>query len=268
MSYKVLEENNIKYISFDRLREIPYIKHGFSTKIGGVSTGSYQQMNMGFKTGDKPENVIQNLRLFCDALKMNFEDLVISHQIHSDEIMVVKDKGRGYMNNPLRGIDALITNEVRIPLMTYYADCVPLFIVDPVEKAVGLAHAGWPGTVKKIGYKTIKKMIEIYGTKPEDIIVVVGPSIGECCYEVGEEVIEKFNRNFTNCQSFVIPKGGGKYTLNLWEANRLSLKEIGVLDRNIIISGLCTGCNPSLLYSHRMEGPETGRMAAVIQLLY
>lgn len=268
MSYKIIEHNNLKYISFDALRDLDFVNHGFSTRVGGVSEGSYNALNLGMKTGDDKEKVLENLRLFCGALGIEYEDLVISDQVHNDGVMVVtdKDKGRGYITNPLKEIDALITNEPGIPLMTYYADCVPLFIVDPINKVVALAHAGWPGTVKKIGVKTIRKMTEIYGSRAEDIMVVIGPSIGVCCYEVGAEVVEKFNINFTEAEDFVFPKANGKFMIDLWMANRIALKEIGVLDRNIISSGLCTGCNLGLLYSHRMEGPNTGRMAAVIEI--
>lgn len=269
MEYEIINKNGVEVVLFKRLQELDFVRHGFSTRIGGTSQGRFNSMNLGVKTADAPENILENTKRFCQALGINFEDLVISDQVHESMIKVVdeKDKGKGFIRpRDYEGIDALITNVPGVPLITYYADCVPLLIADPMKRAVGLAHAGWQGTVLKIGKKTIEKMITEYGSRAEDILVVIGPSIGQCCYEVSENVIEKFNMNFTQHENFVISKGEGKYMLDLWEANQIALKEIGVLERNIIKSEICTACNLHQFYSHRKEA-DTGRMASVIQLI-
>ncbi len=267
MNYDVIKRNQVEFLTFRAISQFDFIDHGFSTRKGGVSQGAFSSLNLGIKTEDSPENIQENIKRFCDGVGVCAEDLVMADQVHRDSVKVVtlQDRGKPFGQGALKAVDALITNVPQIPLFTYYADCVPLLIVDPVKRAVGLAHAGWPGTQMKIGQKAIQKMLDIYGSHPEDIIVVIGPSIGQCCYEVSEDVVMKFNENFTEISTFVMAKGQGKYMLDLWQANRISLKEIGLLERNIINSNLCTGCHLQQFYSHRREAP-TGRMAAVIQL--
>ncbi len=270
MSYEIIKRSDVEVVTFDALKKFDFIKHGFSTRRGGISQGAFTSMNVGIKTADSPENIQENLRRFCSAVGVEADDVVVSDQIHRDTIKIVTkaERGMGYKRKrSFEGVDGLVTNVIGLPLMTFYADCVPLLIVDPVKRAVGLAHAGWPGTQLKIGQKTIDKMTDAYGSRPQDMVVVIGPSIGPCCYEVSEDVVAKFNQNFTQLTNFVIPKGGGKYQLDLWEANQISLKEIGVLERNIVKSRICTGCNLHQFYSHRKES-DTGRMAALIQLSY
>ncbi|WP_026476384.1 peptidoglycan editing factor PgeF [Alkaliphilus transvaalensis] len=269
MNYRIIEKEGVKLVQFTRLEEIDFVKHGFSTRTGGVSSEPFSQLNLGRKTDDSIENIRENTKRFCKAVGVKFEDLVVSDQVHKDKIQIVtaKDRGKGFTKEmDFENIDAMITNERNVPLITYFADCVPLYLVDPIKKVVGLAHAGWPGTVLKIGKKTVEKMMAEYKSKPEEIIVVIGPSIGQCCYEVSEDVINKFNTNFTDASSFVVSKGGGKYMLDLWQANRIALKEIGVLDRNIEVSKICTGCTTNLFFSHRKEKGNTGRMASIIEL--
>ncbi|MBM7614575.1 peptidoglycan editing factor PgeF [Alkaliphilus hydrothermalis] len=270
MDFKIIEKDGVKVVKFKRIEEIPFVRHGFSTRIGGVSPEPFNQLNLGRLTPDSPHNIIENTKRFSKAVGVNFDDLVASDQVHKDQVKVVtaEDKGKGFTRDmDFDSIDALITNERGVPLITYFADCVPLLMVDPHQKAVGLAHAGWSGTVLKIGQKTVMKMLEEYQSRLEDIIVVIGPSIGQCCYEVSEDVVEKFNMNFTDTSTFVIAKDGGKYMLDLWEANRVALKEIGIQDRNIVKSRICTGCNTDLYFSHRFEKGNTGRMASIIEII-
>lgn len=270
MEYNFIDKNEVKYISFKSLDNIPFIMHGFSTRIGGISEGVYNSLNLGLKTDDNKNNTLENIKKFTLAVGVNCENLVISDQIHSDIIKVVNtnDKGKGYWSQEkLNGIDGLITNIRGIPLMTIYADCVPLFFVDPVKKAIGVSHAGWKGTVLKIGKKTVEAMVNEYGSNPKDIIAVIGPSIGKCCYEVDKRVIDEFNRSFIDTSTFVDLKEDNKYQLNLWRANQITLIESGLLEENIEIANLCTGCNTDLFYSHRMENGKTGRMGAIIQLM-
>ena len=269
MEYTIKEYQGLKCISFNRLEELNILKHAFSTREGGFSQAPYYSLNLGPKTKDLPEAVRSNTEKLCEAIGVDFEALVVSDQVHEDNIHIVTevDKGKGFTRErDYSDIDALITDVPGIPLISYYADCVPLYIVDPIKRVVALAHAGWMGTVLKIGNKTINKMLEVFNSKAEDIIVVIGPSIGPCCYEVDEKVVSRFNTNFTDTSSFVFPRHKDKFMLDLWTANSLALKEIGIKDRNIIISRLCTGCGTEMFFSHRMEGPLTGRMASIIHL--
>lgn len=270
MGHNINTKNKVNFITFKPLEDIPFIKHGFSTRIGGVSQGAYESLNLGLKTNDRQDNVMENIKKFALALDVNPEDLVMSDQVHGDIVKIVtsEDKGKGYRKQrDYSGVDGLITNLPNIPLITMFADCVPIFFTDTVKRVVGVSHAGWKGTRLKIGQKTVQTMIQEYGSKPEDILAVIGPSIGKCCYEVDDPLVDQFDKQFTNVSSFIFPKGEGKYHLDLWEANRIILNEAGILNNNITISNLCTSCNLDLFYSYRKEKANTGRMGAIIQLI-
>lgn len=265
-----ISNNGVLYFSVPNFDEAGMVKHCFTSRIGGVSSKPYDTLNLGFKTGDKKEDVIKNFDLICNELQIPINDLVRSDQIHKDEIRVVReeDRGKGILyESDIIGIDALITNKKNVALVTVYADCVPIFLLDPKKRAIGLAHAGWKGTVLKIGAKTVKKMIEAFGTNPKDCIAAIGPSIGKCCYEVDKGVIDKFNKEFTNADKFAFSKENDKYMLDLWKANEITLKEIGILERNIIVSNICTKCNGEKMFTYRGDHGETGRMAAIMELI-
>ena len=160
-------------------------------------------------------------------------------------------------------VDALITNEKGVTLVTYYADCTPLFFVDTKNKAIGLAHAGWRGTVGRIGEKVIEKMTELYGTNPADIKAAIGPAISVCCYEVDYPCAEHFlNLADLDSSKFVFEKGNGKYMVDLLETNRQILTASGVKNENITVSDVCTNCNSDLLWSHRATKGHRGTMSA------
>ncbi|HZK58200.1 MAG TPA: peptidoglycan editing factor PgeF [Clostridia bacterium] len=284
MEYDIVTENKIKYIKFKKLGNMPFIKHGFSTRHGGISKGVYKYLNLGFKTEDEPNNVKENIRKFALAVGVNYENLVMSDQVHGDTIKIVNSRNKGESfpeQKGHKGIDGLITDIPDVPLMAIFADCVPIFFVDTVKKVVGLGHSGWKGTKLKIGRKMAQTMMDVYGSEPGEITAVIGPSIGRCCYEVDKTVIEQFNRAFKDTSTFVeVSKASSdrlscygnrasnlRYRLDLWEANRIALNEAGILNKNIVISNLCTGCNPDLFYSHRKEKGNTGRMGALIQLV-
>lgn len=270
LTYKIKEIDGVKAVVIEEFEETGLVKHGFSTRIGGVSEGLFNTLNLGLKTKDNREKVLKNIQNFCKAIDVKHENLVLGDQVHSDGIRIAtqEDKGKGILyEKDYCDIDGLITRDAGVPLMTFHADCVPLLFLDPINRGIAASHAGWQGTMLKIGQKTVIKMMEEFHSKPENILVGIGPSIGKCCYEVSGDVIEKFNINFTETSEFVFPTIEDKYMLDLWEVNRIALKEIGVLDRNIIMSRLCTACNTNLFYSHRKEKGLTGRMASIIELV-
>jgi YfiH family protein len=168
----------------------------------------------------------------------------------------------------MESVDALITNETGVTLVTYYADCTPLFFVDTKNRAVGLAHAGWRGTAGRIGEKVVKKMTGLYGTAPGDIVAAIGPAISVCCYEVDKPCAENFYAlEDLKTDKFIFPKQGGKYMIDLLEANRQILVAAGVKEQNITVSDLCTNCNSELLWSHRATKGRRGTMCALLCLL-
>lgn len=265
------ESNGVYYFQFPLLEKSGIVMHGFSTKIGGVSKGVYAQMNLGVSRGDDPEAVLENYRRIANVLHMPWERMVLSHQTHTTNIRVVtgKDAGAGLVKKrDYENVDGLITNIPNLPLVTFYADCVPLYFVDPVHRAIGLSHSGWRGTVKRMGQCTVEAMKAEYHSRPEDILACIGPSICSECYEVGEEVAQEFEKAFLPAQNEQIlkQKPDGKYLLNLWKANEIILLEAGIKKEHLAITDVCTKCNPDLLYSHRVMGNQRGNLAAFLCL--
>lgn len=266
--------SEVPYISFPVLSAIPFIRHGFSTRLGGVSSGFFSSMNLGSESipyTDAPANIEENYRRMAASIGFDVNTVVESQQVHKTNIRIAgeNDCGKGlFIPKDYKEIDGLITNKPNITLVTKYADCVPLYLVDPVKKAIGLAHSGWRGTVSKIGKITVDKMREHFQCRPEDMVAVIGPSICADCYEIGEETAEEFRKAFPGSLNGTIltKKDNGKYLCNLWEANRLVLTEAGLKPENIHVSGVCTCCNSDLLFSHRKTQWKRGSLAAFLTM--
>ena len=266
------EKNHVPYIQFKNLSATGIVKHGFSTRKGGVSTGIFSSMNLNFKRGDDPDAVMENYRRMAAALNMRVEDMVLSDQTHTTNVRVIteEDRGKGILRpQDYSDVDGMITNVPGIVLVTSYADCVPLYFVDPVRKAIGLSHSGWKGTVGHIGQKTVWKMHEVYGTEPKDIVAAIGPSICQSCYEVSDDVAEAFRTNFTadEAADILLDKGNGKYQLDLWKANWYVLTDAGILPEHLSVTDLCTACHPDLLWSHRKTNGQRGGLSAFLSLI-
>lgn len=278
MKYKnqtpIFEEKRVGevlYLSYPLLEHTGIVKHGFSTRIGGVSEGVCSTMNFSFSRGDNEEAVRENFRRMANALGVEEDSFVFSHQTHTTNVrkVTLEDKGKG-LTRPLdyQDVDSLITNVPGLCLSTFYADCVPLYFVDPVHKAIGLSHSGWRGTVGKIGNVTIQRMKEEYGSEPADLIAAIGPSICQECYEVSEDVIFEFQKSFDkkDWKHIYYKKENGKYQLDLWRANEIILEEAGVLRENMAVTNLCTCCNHEFLFSHRASHGKRGNLAAFLAL--
>ncbi len=266
------KREQVPYLAFPALEKTGLVKHGFSTRLGGASKGVYDSMNLSFSRGDDREAVMENYRRMAKALDVSPDSMVLSWQTHTDSVRLVteEDRGKGILKDrDYRDVDGLITNIPGITLVTFYADCVPLYFLDPVHKAIGLSHSGWRGTVMRMGAKTLEAMREAFGTNAEDVIGCIGPSICKECFEVGEEVTEEFQKAFgaETGEGLYRPNGKpGKYQLDLWKANEIVLEEAGVKPENIHTAGLCTRCNPHIFYSHRAMGNERGNLAAFLAL--
>lgn len=268
---KIRNNRGVTYLSYPRLEQEASILHGFSTRLGGVSEGYLGSMNLSFSRGDDPEKVLENYRRISEAIGFPVESIVTSDQTHTTNVRCVgkADRGTGVLTpRTFHDIDGLITNEPGVTLATFYADCVPLYFYDPVHKAIGLSHSGWRGTVGNIAKVTVEAMEENYQTVPADLIVAIGPSICQECYEVSEDVIEKFRQAYPEKMypSLFYEKADGKYQLNLWEACHQNFLTSGVRAENILFPGLCTCCNPEFLYSHRASHGKRGNLAAFLGL--
>ncbi|WP_408956619.1 peptidoglycan editing factor PgeF [Natroniella sp. ANB-PHB2] len=247
------------------------VKHAFTTRVGGVSSGDYTSLNLGLHVGDNQVDVLENRKQVCKLLDSDHKKLVAAKQMHNDRIKFVEqeDQGKGALDyrSALDNFDALLTDQPQILLTSYYADCTPILILDSVQKVVGLVHAGWKGTVKKVAQQAVMRMIDSYESKPEDILVGIGPAIGSCCYEVDQQVITPLSNGFEEWEQLVEKNGDTSWKLDIALANKVQLKKIGLQEKNIIASNLCTFCNSDLFFSYRKEGGKTGRMASLIKLV-
>ena len=263
--FDIREKEGVPYLVYPLLEDTGVVKHGFSTRLGGVSTGNCATMNISTTRGDSPEAVEENRRRIASAIGVKPEDMTYTHQTHTTNVAVVKEEDRGarFMET-----DGMVTNVPGICLVTFYADCVPLYFVDPVHRAIGLTHSGWRGTVGRIGRITVEKMAENYGTDPKDVIAAIGPSICQDCYEVGRDVICRFRENFPEeCwPDLFYNKGDGKYQLNLWKANEYVFAEAGIRREHTAVTNVCTHCNPDILFSHRTTGEKRGNLSAFLAL--
>ena len=266
---QVKEKEGVTYLTYPAFESFPWVLHGFSTRLGGVSQGIYSSMNLSFTRGDEEEAVMENYRRLGAAVGFLPEDVVTSDQTHTTNVRVVTEKDRGNGITRPRAytdVDGMITDVPGLVLGTFYADCVPLFFVDPVHRAVGLSHSGWRGTAGRMGEVTVQKMAAAFGSRPEDIQAAIGPSICQDCYEVSEDVILQFQQTFAEKDwgSLFYRKENGKFQLNLWEANRRILVEAGVPAHQISMPNLCTCCNPKFLFSHRASKGKRGNLGAFL----
>ncbi|MEW6572676.1 MAG: peptidoglycan editing factor PgeF [Bacillota bacterium] len=245
---------------------LPWLVHGFTTRLGGVSEGSFTSLNLGFTVGDLPERVLANRRRLADALGYDLERTVSGQQVHGNTVAVadLRNAGAGASGptTSLSATDGLVTSVPRLPLTAFFADCVPVYLVDTVSRTAGIVHAGWRGTVLRIAGRAVAKMTGVFGTHPKDCLAVLGPAIGSCCYTVDETVAQQFQ----HLGEKVVRRDGSKWRVDLWEANRRDLLAAGVPPENITVIDCCTFCHPELMFSHRRDGGKTGRMAAVIML--
>lgn len=271
MAFKINNAGNLIYLTIPEFSNMGIVRHCFTTKQGGVSEGIYASLNTSpFK--DEPIGVTnKNLDLVCSAIGIDYKKLIMSRQVHGDNVLVVDEnflKIKLPHNQACQGYDALITNLPNVPLITFYADCVPIYLLDPVDKAIGLVHSGWRGTALHIVKKTIEKMKMLYNTKPDDLLAAIGPSIEKDCFEVDEDAAEIFKRSFYNHSDIVFEKSTGKFLIDLWAANKSLLLESGVRQHNINESRMCTKCNDELFFSHRRDRGRNGSMSAIMELCY
>lgn len=264
------EEKGIKFAIAPQFEDTALVKHGFSCRVGGASEEPYKSLNLGLHVGDKADAVVENRRRFLDVFGLELKDMVAAEQVHGTAIKRVElsERGRGAQDysTAFQATDALITKEKGLVLTTYYADCVPIFLLDPRTPSIALIHAGWKGTVNGIVAKTIIEMVNQFGSPVEEMLAAIGPSIGPCCYEVDNKVAEPVEAFFGSSSSSLLKRSRpNHWLLDLWEANRLQLLTSGVKEENITLPGFCTFCEESF-FSYRRENGVTGRMAALLSL--
>ena len=270
---RLVTEKDIPRISYISLEQYPWLINAFSTREGGVSAGMYSSMNLTFTRGDDPDKVRENFRLFGESIGVSIEQMVYSDQQHTTNVMEVTSKHHGMgilRERDFSDIDGIMTNEPGVCLVTSYADCVPLYFVDPVNRAIAASHSGWRGTVGNICQNTVNEMHRLYGSKPEDIIACIGPSICADCYEVGSDVADVFIESYgEDADTVVLPHNKnipGKYQLDLTRANVINMEKAGILPEHISVPDLCTCCNSDVLHSHRGSHGQRGGLCAFLMI--
>jgi len=264
-------ENNIcgvHFLSVPSFDETGICRTCFSTRLGGVSKPPLDSMNLGFGRGDIRENVIQNYLSLGNAAGFDAKSLVAFTQVHKNDVCVATaaDAGEAFLPAK-REFDAVITNTPSLPIGTYHADCVPVFLLDPVNRAVGIAHAGWRGTAMRTPAYAVAAMAENFGSNPRDILAAIGPAIGKCCFETDGEVPAAMTETFGSAaRNHITDDANGKFHVDLPMLNVLSLLDSGIKDENITLSNECTRCKNDLYWSHRATGGVRGAMAAIITL--
>ena len=264
--FQTHQVDNLIYLQSDTLGD--GIRHGFSTRKGGVSVGALESLNLrGYIHGDKKENVEENYRRFCTAIGVDVEKVVLSQQEHTDHIRVVTaaDAGKGlWRERDYRAIDGLITNVPGMVLTVFSADCNVILLHDPIHKVVGACHAGWRGTALGIAAKTVAAMSEQFGTDPKDVRAAIGPAIGQCCFETDGDVPAALRDALGGQADPYVEQRSKKWHIDLKSINALWLKKAGV--NMVDICDHCTMCRPDLYWSHRRMGDIRGVQAAMISL--
>lgn len=267
-------------LTFERFHDLQGFRHCFTTRKGGVSTGVFASLNLSFTRGDDRDAVMENYRRVASYFGKKPEDIVTSDQTHTTTVHEVGRPASGFGVTRPRAysdVDGLITNEPGVVLATFYADCVPLYFIDPVHRAIGLSHSGWRGTVGRMGRETLMAMEAHYGTRPEDVYAAIGPSICKDCYEVSSDVAEAFFDAFPEHPEILEDRGfpyghsnnlvmDHKYQLDLWRANEVVLLECGVLPEHLAVTNVCTCCNSNELFSHRASHGKRGNLGAFLMI--
>ncbi len=262
------QENGIGFFTLPAFTQSGVVRHGCSTRTGGVSTGAYTALNLSFTRQDElPETVMENYRLFSTAAGIDWPSMVMDNFEHGTTVLAVDSghAGSGYLLPPLPFCDGLVTDDENVALITGHADCLPLYLLDPVRRCIGLAHAGWKGTLGKIGLVAAQLMIERYGAVPERMLAGVGPCICADCFEAGEDLGVLFSDAFPGVPC-VSPGKPGKVQIDLAMAAAAQFMEAGIPSKQISLMDVCT-FEEECLYSHRREKGNTGGMAAFLQLL-
>ena len=262
-------ESGVGSYTLPNLSALPCVRHGFSARTGGVSTGALASLNLSFsREGSEPrETTMQNYRIFCDAEQIPETSMVMDNYEHGTTVLRVdrRDCGKGWTLPPLPNCDGIVSNDPAVTLMTGHADCMAFYFVDPVKRAIGLAHAGWRGALGKIGMEVVACMQASFGTDAHDLYAGVGPSLCQAHFEVDAPLGEAFRSAFpyTDC---LRPGKPQKAYVDLWQAAIGQFLEAGIQPERMMLAGVCT-FEEARLYSYRREKPVTGGMSAYLRLV-
>ncbi len=270
MPFTKQTKDKVVFHTSDNISAAGGVAHGFASRLGGVSTGPCSELNLGLTRHDRPEAVRENYTRFCAALGTDVDRLVFSHQVHEDTIRVVQASDvLADLFDPIPyDADGLITDQPGLCLTIYYADCIPVLLYDPVKKVIAAVHSGWRGTALGIAPQAVKKMADLYGSDPKDVLAAIGPGIGPCCFETHDDVPTAMSAQLGDgVMDHVTTLPNGKFQVDLKGILTWQLTAAGVTPDHLEVLPLCTGCHPELYWSHRKMGDQRGNQAAMIQLI-
>ena len=251
---------NLKFSQFEIFSELI---HAVSPRCFKNDQGEIEELS--FQDNDKPGKAKEHLKWFLGSIEIEKNNLFSVNQVHGDKVFILDDKNLTFSEVGKISADAVITQLTAKPIGVFTADCLPILVYDPCLKVIGAIHAGRKGTEQNITFKAIRKMVEVYGSQPQELFVGFGPAIGGCCYEVDEDCIRPFKDLFPDKKSLFRSGLSGGYFLDLIAVNKVECQRAGVLPKNIFSMGHCTFCSPRNLYSYRREG-KTGRILTAIML--
>ena len=265
----LVTDGELKYIEFECLKKYDdKLIHCVSTRFGGVSQGECRSLNLGFNRNDTRDNVLLNYQLLCDSVGVKTDSLVLTNQVHDIKVAVIdeKDKGKGFSKkSDLIGIDGLLTISPGVTIVTFHADCVPIFLFEPNIRAAAILHSGWRGTLENIASNALAAMRDIPGFNADRLVAAIGPSIDSCCFEVDEDIYRLFKNKFDNVELYT-RVNDGKWKIDLKEIIKLELLSEGLQKDNIHNCGICTKCRKDLFFSYRGDNRKTGSFAAFMQI--
>lgn len=264
--FRLVEKENIKYFISDIFPS--NVIHAFTTRNGGFAPAPLDNFSLG--TGQYKQYkdyIINNRKLLCNSLDIDYNKLAMTDQQHTDNIVILDNSSDASLNRYLKNTDAIITANRNLPALLFFADCTPIILYDTQKKVLGLIHAGWKGTVKRITVKTIEKLMNVYNSDPQDIVAAIGPNISMCCFEVDKEVADQLEKCIpkTSINEKIINYKNNKAYVDLKQINAIQLRSLGV--NNIDISQECTCCRTDLFFSHRLTKGHTGRQGLISQLI-
>jgi len=270
MEVVLQKQNDVSFFASEMFSSVGGIAHGFSTRLGGVSTGMWDSLNLGISRGDDPDHVKENYRRFLTAIGARGSALAMCDQVHGTKIHHVTTadfKTDPYVKVGLEA-DGLMTAIPGISLIIFSADCIPVLLFDPRRRVVAALHAGWRGTAAGIVSAAVEQMVQVYGSNPADILAAIGPGIDKCCFETHEDVPNAMTAALAGGSlPFIHLMENGKFSVDLKGINVLRLKTAGLTPDHIAVCSECTCCHSDYFWSHRRQGTQRGSMAGVIQLL-
>jgi hypothetical protein len=264
--FRFSKKGPIEYLEATALSEFDFLTHAFCTRRGGISEGKFFSLNFSSQEGDSTENARQNWKILATAFNLEVKQFFVVNQVHGDRILIIDHNAQGFISHQPYQCDAIITNQPGLAIGIKTADCVPVLFLDKIKRIVGVAHAGWKGTSLNIAAKVVDTFVKKLLCRADDIIAVIGPAIGPCCYQV-DEVVFNSMKGDKDRESFFSPCCmKGRWMLDLPLANRLQIISRGILPTNVYATDYCTSCNTGIFFSHRREGGNTGRQLNFIML--